>query len=321
MPAVALAAALVSLAAAFAGRPPQPVSPAPVPAPSRPSDQPAPQFRYGAHVDVKSFAYVRDIAAPPGDVVELHLDAAVLAHSAPDLADVRVATADGRQVPYLMNEEETPLTIQLPPLEREQLDSEGAARGRRANVSRYLVLLPYAHLPSAQLIVRTPERVFRRDVRLEMRSPDEHGGNALTVLREHSWSNTSWYGPVPTLAFYVASLPTTQLHLVVDEGDNAPLPLDRPTLTLPAYRLRFARPAGVALQLAYGNRSLDAPRYDVALVPHSLLDAPAVEGTLAPEHAAPASRVPARFAFWAALALAVVILGGLIARLLRANPV
>jgi hypothetical protein len=122
---------------------------------------------------------------------------------------------------------------------------------------------------------------------------------------------------VPSLIFSVASLPVADLHLVVDEGDNAPLTLDPPTLLLTDYRLRFARPPGAALQLVYGNRDLDAPRYDVALAPQSLLDAPAEQARVAPERAASAARVPAGLAFWAALVLAVAVLAVLIARLLR----
>ena len=54
----------------------------------------------------------------------------------------------------------------------------------------------------------------------------------------------------------------TELWLVVDEGDNAPLPLDRARLLLPSYRLRFFAPPGrrAAARLRPGGSSAAALR-------------------------------------------------------------
>lgn len=305
-------ALVVSASLAVGAELAQPVDPAA-------TDAPASQFRYGARVDLKAFTHRRDIAAPSGGVVELHLDAAALAHSAPGFADLRVVSGDGRQVPYLVTKQDQPLAIRLPGVEKEESNGDRRSRGANANVSRYLIRLPYSVLPAAQLVLRTPARLFSREVRLEVRPSHERGADEIRIVGRTHWSHTDPDTDAPQMAFDVSSLHSAELHLVVDEGDNAPLPLDPPSLLLPAYRLRFARPPGVALQLVYGNRLLDAPRYDVALLPQSLLDAPAAEATVAPERPAPAPRVPAGILFWVALALAVLVLGGLVARLLRST--
>jgi hypothetical protein len=275
-----------------------------------------PPFRYGAPVDVHAFAYRRDITLSAAGVVEVQLDAAALAHSAPGFADLRIVADGGRQVPYLLRKQDESLAIRVA-FERETSSSAGRWQG--ANVSRYLLRLPYRHLPSAQLVVHTSSRVFSRDVRLET-TPPEGDDRQAEVLCSLVWSHTDEGSDAPDLTFDVASLDSPEVHLVIDEGDNSPLPVERPTLLLPSYRLRFARPPGVSLQLVYGNRALDAPRYDVALVPDSLWQAPAAPASVAPERTPPPSRLPAGTAFWAALALAVVVLGVLIARLVRGNP-
>ncbi len=58
----------------------------------------------------------------------------------------------------------------------------------------------------------------------------------------------------------------TELVLVVDEGDNAPLPLTKARLLLPSYRLRFFHAGGTPLRLVYGRDDLQPPQYDLALL-------------------------------------------------------
>jgi len=105
---------------------------------------------------------------------------------------------------------------------------------------------------------------------------------------------------------------------MVEEGDNAALPLGRPKLLLPGYRLRFFREDEGALSLLYGNRDLSAPRYDLALLAPRLVGAAAMEISLGPETApeAEAETVP-RKVFWLVLILATGVLLTLIVRLIR----
>ena len=105
---------------------------------------------------------------------------------------------------------------------------------------------------------------------------------------------------------------------MIDEGDNAPLPIRAPTLLLPAYRLRFFRDGHTPLTLLYGRSDLAAPRYDLALVAPRLLGAPAQDVLPGAEQGSSnVTGVTPMVVFWGALALAVLVLVVLIARLLR----
>jgi len=109
-----------------------------------------------------------------------------------------------------------------------------------------------------------------------------------------------------------------ELSLVIDEGDNAPLPLRDATLLLPAYRLRFFRDGTTPLTLLYGRPDLGAPRYDLALLAPRLLGAPAQDlAASAERETSDVTGVTPTIVFWCALALAVLALVVLIARLLR----
>jgi hypothetical protein len=113
-------------------------------------------------------------------------------------------------------------------------------------------------------------------------------------------------------------LRVTDLSLVVDEGDNAPLPLREATLLLPAYRLRFFRDGHTPLTLLYGRPDLGPPRYDLALLAPRLLGAPAQDVVPGAERGTTnVTGVTPTVVFWGALALAVLALLVLIARLLR----
>jgi hypothetical protein len=94
-----------------------------------------------------------------------------------------------------------------------------------------------------------------------------------------------------------------ELWLVVDEGDNAPLPLVHARLLLPSYRLRFFAPAGGGLRLLYGRDDLEPPRYDLALLAPTLMGAAATEVTAGPT----ATSEAAAAVHFAALVLAAAV--------------
>lgn len=260
----------------------------------------APQFRYGAPIDVESFLYRREIPAGKAGVTDLQLDAAALSHSSPQFADLRIVADDGRQVPYLIEKDADPLSVQLPPLDEDSspppttlqpfCGKPAGARGAHGRISRYVVRLPYTRLPDAQLVLSTTARVFEREVWLEV-GPDageDRADIAWRIIADAGWSHTDPERGTPALRLGMPPLRTLTLHLVVNEGDNEALPFGRPALLLPAYHARFVRPANARLQLVYGNRGSEAPRYDLALVARSLLDSPAEQVTAAPERPGPA---------------------------------
>jgi hypothetical protein len=185
------------------------------------------------------------------------------------------------------------------------------------HISRYVVRLPYSRLPEAQLVLWTTALVFQREIWVEEgpSSDDDRPQADWRILATAWWSHANPDAEAPPLTLEIGSVHTSLLHVVVDEGDNAPLPIVKPTLLLPAYSVRFVRPKG-PLQLVYGNRDAEAPRYDLALVARSLRQVPAEQVVAGAEQPKPSPRLPDRILFWAVLALAVTVLVALVARLL-----
>jgi len=267
----------------------------------------------GAPIDPSAFRYARGIPLGAAGLTTLALDAAVLAHSS--LSDIRLAANDGHQVPFLVERLDEPLSLALLSPERT------TNRGDPASRSRYRLRLPYTGLPASRLVLHTDARVFERQVTLEMYpSPDDdpRARAGPITIASMTWrqSNPDWAAPALTID--VPPLRVGELQLVIDEGDNAPLPIRDASLLLPAYRLRFFRDAPTPLTLLYGRTDLEAPRYDLALLAPRLLGASATDVLPGPERdVARVTGVTPTIVFWCALALAVLALLVLIARLLR----
>lgn len=281
------------------------------------------QERAGAPLDVKAFDYERAIAPGDSALVTVTLDAAVLAHSS--RSDLRIATDDGRQIPYLLDRMDAPLVVALPELERISGGSVaermgGTSAGAR---SRYRIRLPFAGLPEGALVLRTTERVFDRRVSVAMAEPPvasdqprRPGGEQVIASAE--WRSVNPDSAAPELRLSLPPLTAPEVVLIVDEGDNPPLPIAAPRLELPAYRLRFFRPAHRALTLLYGEPALDAPRYDLALLAARLDSMPVRQATLGPERQVPhVARNTPLVVFWSALVIAVTLLLVLLVRLLH----
>lgn len=260
----------------------------------------------GAAVDRNDFRYARAIPSSPAGVTRLALDADVLSRSL-SVADVRIVDDKNQQVPYIAEYPASPLTIALKVPER-------AAEGKS---SRYSFELPYDTLPEGSRIVfTTTSRVFERAVTLRKPADETHGREASTIDSE-TWSSNQPEVAPPVLVF---GLPRAKhVELVVNEGDNAPLPITSVVVEIPAIALRFYNP-GTPLTLLYGNARASAPQYDLALLAPRVLGEPARDVTLgamtasAPDQA----RLDAKI-FWIALALATLILLAILARLVRSR--
>jgi hypothetical protein len=70
----------------------------------------------GSAIDLGGFRYARAISAGHSGLSSLPLDAAVLAHSRMD--DLRIAKPDGRQVAYILEKVDAPLSLDLPKMEK-----------------------------------------------------------------------------------------------------------------------------------------------------------------------------------------------------------
>jgi len=277
----------------------------------------------GAAIDVGSFRTVRPIPAGGSGLNALLLDAAVLAHS--DMSDLRIVAPDGRQIPYLLEKRDEPFAVDLPTLAKTGAPAAGDNRGVPASGTRscYRLMLPYPNLPPARLVLKTPARIFQRNLRLvtEKEPSDMRPESHESEIAAAGWSHADPDIPAPPLVLKLPSLKTAEVLLIVDEGDNSPLKIDAPRLLLPGYRLRFFRESNSDLKLCYGNDKLAPPRYDLALLTPRLTGAPAEEISFAPEDSADKAVSEGKpfqtVLFWSALGAAVLILLALIARLLR----
>jgi hypothetical protein len=278
----------------------------------------------GAPVDPDKFHDRREIPVSPPGLTSLLLDAAVLSRS-PGLADPRIADAKGRQIPYILERRDEPLSLPLPSLARQEKE------GDPPSLSRYRVELPYPSLPAARLVLATAARVFDREIRLVEvpaaplgargnREPEER------TVAQAAWRHADPETPAPQLTLDLSEgqlreSPATRFDLLVEEGDNSPLPLDPPHLLLPARRLRFFYPAGGGpLTLLYGQPGLAPPRYDLSLLAPRLLGEAAREIALRPEPRGgtePDASATGRKIFWGALVGAVLVLLLVLGRLLR----
>ena len=282
---------------------------------------------FGASIDAAGFRHVRSVPAGDAQLVALVLDAAVLAQSegpAGSFADVRVLDAENRQIPYLLERRDEPLSIDLGI--RPVSDDVAELQADGGNWSSYIIELPHAHLPHARLVVETSGRVFRRRVQVGVeREPDRRRRDRwFDVLASDVWAHADRQNAAAPLTLALPRTPSRTIVLSVDEGDNQPLPITRARLLLPSYRLRFYRPSGAHLRLAYGRDDLAPPRYDLALLTPYVMGVDAREVTAALESPLSSDR-PASFVsprvFWVVLTAAVLVLLAMIARLALREPV
>jgi len=264
-----------------------------------------PMPNVGSVVEPKTFRYSRPLPPATGLVI-LPLDADVLAHTR-DLVDVRIIDRTNHQVPYVVERRDEPLKLQIAVPAREESEH---------GTSRYRIHLPFDTLPSgSRMVVRTNARVFERQVHLT-RVGDERRGREEADLAEADWKNVDPDTPAAPLTFDAPLYGSSDVDLLVSEGDNAPLPIASIELLQPSYALRFEHPGG-PLTLLYGSSAASAPVYDLALLAPRILTEPATEIAIGkPPHATAPVAPNERKYFWIAIAAAAVILLGLLARLI-----
>jgi hypothetical protein len=277
----------------------------------------------GSALDAGAFSYTRAIPAGRAGLITVPLDAAVLAHSGSlrtRFADVRVLDRAGLQVPYLLEQRDEPITLDVR-LERRDLPAN--LKLPPARRSSYVVHLPYQRLPSTRLTLRTRARVFQRSITLGLLLPadDRRREPRLDPLATTRWVHADPDTPAGALIVEIPERRSGELILMVDEGDNQPLPIERATLLMPSHAVRLFRRPDLPLHLVYGRDDLAPPQYDLALLAPQVLGPVAEEVYAGPEQAADRGRLAATFVsppvFWGSLALSVIVLLVIVARLMR----
>lgn len=275
----------------------------------------------GAPIDLGLFRYSRAIGPGKTGLNLLPMDAAVLVHSS--IRDLRIAAENGNQVPYLLERLDEPLSLELPPPEKAELPApeNRAGSSRSGSKSVYLLRLPYPYMPEAQLVFSTSSRVFRRDlsVRIERSAYDERRDPWTRIVGQATWEHTDPEIGTPPLSLRIPVLEATELMVVVEEGDNLPLPITSVRLLLPSYQLRFYRGGDAKLSLYYGCSDLQAPRYDLEILAPRLTGVAAEEVSMETEVSGTVREEPAATPaiFWGILIAAVLVLLGLIVRLTK----
>ena len=295
-------------------------TPPPAPAAAAP-----PMPDAGAPLDAGGFRIRRRLPDVDPGLVAIPLDASVLANSRGPgriFEDVRVVDDSGRQIPYLLERQEAPLSLDLAlqPFEGKAPELRNRDGGNR---STYIVRLPYASLPNATLVLETSGRVFMRTVSAGVeRPPDRTRRDTwFETLATKAWAHKTQDLPAPALSLPLGTTRDDAIVIVVDEGDNSALPITKARLLLPSYRLRLYHP-GRPLTLVYGREDVSLPRYDLALLAPQVMGAEARELIpVAADDKKPGSvtsLVSPKF-FWAGLVVAVLIILGIIVRLTRAS--
>jgi len=291
---------------------------------ARPAPSPAMPTR-GTALALRDFKYARSIAPGPPGLSMVPLDAAAYAHSAPSggrFGDVRILDRDGLQVPYLLEQRDEPIVLDL---RLERREPSAAARSR-AGSSEYVVPIPYKELGGTELVLTTRARVFQRLVRIGVLVPPDRQSRtaSLRLAQTRSWEHQDDSVPASPLTLQVPFAPRGDVVIEIDEGDNQPLPLERATLLVPSYAVRFFRSDAAPLQLAYGSDALAAPRYDLALLSPFVLGQRARTVEVGPEDRSDSTSGTDRLQtivspaiFWGALGVSVVVLLSVVVRLVR----
>jgi hypothetical protein len=277
------------------------------------AEDPLPQ-QPAAEIDPAPFASSLPITVPPAPagVARLSLSPEVLAAARADLADLRVVDAASRQWPYVLRPEVGRAELAL------RVELQRGERGR----SRYLLALPVAPAAVDVVTIAVDRAFFDRPFRL-LGDPPGPDVDPRT-LATGRLSRKAGAEPI-AVAFPRARV--RSLTLVVDDGDEAPLPISSARAGLPLAELRLLAPPG-AYTVLVGDPTAEPPRYEIARLRDRILAAeapPCTAGALLPNarHAPHGTSLGPRrenveqLALWGVLGLAVVALAGLALRMSR----
>jgi len=278
--------------------------------------KPNPEFpNGGATLDVSDWSFRKSIVISNSGPQQLELDLDVLANAQRDFSDLRLMR-QGEQIPYLL--ESGSIQRFLAP------DVTNTNDPKNPTVSRWIIHLPRPHLPVTELRCESPTVLFERDMSLsEIAIEADRGDTYPRMLAHQTWTKTPGsVAKVFTLALNSAPF-TDTLVLEAHNGDNPSIQLDNFRIGYITTRIFFEANAGDELFLYYGNPSVNVPHYDLSLVSTQLRSVNKSNAVLGAEErlkkpwgAIGVSGRVGRQVFWGILALVVVALLVVIARLL-----
>jgi hypothetical protein len=275
-----------------------------VAAPAR-AEEPAFVLQPAAVLDAAPFAYAISLRALAGaeGVSRVPLGPALIAAAREDLADLRVVDGASRQWPFVLVRDAGQEAIAL------RVEGPRVAGGS----SSWTLVPPVSPAVVSGITLRVDRESFDRGYRL-LGSVDGHDAPLAAGRLTRRGDQP------PEITVTLPRRRVAELTLVVDDGDEAPLPLSAARASSPVAELRLVAPAG-GYTLLLGDAGARAPRYEIAGVRDRVLAAHAGTaelGPLAPNpaYASPKAADPRHsYALWLVMGLAVVALGALTLRL------
>lgn len=270
-------------------------------------------MRPGSPVDERLYSHRRSVTLSPSadGLSVLVLGVEDLARAQPDLRDVRIVDAESRQWAYVSDRGE-PRVSRL-------LEVRGPETA--AGVSEYALELPAkpATLDRIELEIGAP--FFDRPVELIA---------AYSGVEQSAYSGRLQRraGESRPVAIDVDLQRIEGLKLRIEDGDDAPLPIESVQGRFPSVRLAVAAPAG-DYTLLLGNPDDEAPSYELERVRAAVFSARGREARFGPLESNPELSARARLAtgtgpqqalLWAALILVVGVLSAMTLRAVRQEP-
>jgi hypothetical protein len=232
-----------------------------------------------------------------------------LAVARPDLADLRVVDASSRQWSYLLDRGTDMARV---PLQERPCTGKGGT-------TCHALKLPASPRPISALVLDCETAYFDRPFELRGRLED---GREVSIARGRLRRAADSSAPVEV---QVQEARVSEPRMLVEDGDDAPLAFTSLVAKVRVPHVLLAAPAG-SYALLLGHPDAAAPRYDVERVRALVLGVEAEEarvGSLERNEQFRATarltqgRGPTRALVWAAIVLAVVVLGAFTLRLAR----
>ena len=177
-------------------------------------------------------------------------------------------------------------------------------------------------------MLTTRARVFKRTAALGLVTrATERQPSRFVSLATTSWVHADEAVAPPPVTFSLPVHVDGELFLVVEEGDNQPLQIDKGSIVMPAYAVRLFRRPNLPLRMVYGNNRIGSPQYDLQLLAPQLLGRTAEEVTAGVERALAEGggdasiELVSPLVFWAVLSATVVVLLGLVVRLMKREAI
>ncbi|MDA1312385.1 MAG: hypothetical protein O2968_03530 [Acidobacteria bacterium] len=270
-------------------------------------------MRPGAAIDPRLYTHRREIeAGPSGEgLLRFTLGVEDLAHTLPDLADLRIVDFESRQWAYLLERDAAHVTRSL---DTEKLESENGS-------TEYTFSLPVSPSTLDQLVLETPVPFFDRAYHVVGLRDKKDVSLAQGRMVRRVGDPRPVRIPLPTGRI-------ESLKLVIVDGDDAPLKFPRVEGRFPVPAVYFAAPQGSYAALL-GNPEDRAPQYEIARIRNVVLAVKNVEVGADDLKANPAYSAGARLVtesgiqqtvLWIVLVIAVIFLGLLTLRLARQSP-